>query len=51
MKHTKAWFCHRIGKYLMIDGREGSIIVASKQHAIALYLNQRDKNITYTELL
>ncbi len=59
MKHTKAWFINRVGKWICRDNQiftviketryqiNGSIKVASKSHAIALYITQSEKGTRY----
>lgn len=50
-KHTKAWFINRIGSYIIKDSQydilNQPILIASEQHANALYLTQA-ANHTYS---
>jgi len=50
-KHTKAWFINRVGSYVVKDSLkdlfQNPILIASEQHAIALYLTQA-ANHTYS---
>jgi len=53
-KHTKAWFINRIDQYLIrnmaSDLFNEPIKIASKSHAIALYISQSEKNYTYNTI-
>lgn len=53
MKHTEPWFVRRIGQYITRNGGNDlfnpPIIIASKSHAIALYISQSEKNYTYNQ--
>lgn len=52
MKHTKAWFINRVGKWMMKgNGFDHPIQIASKMHASAMFISQQDKGHVYTEML
>ena len=52
-KHTRAWFINRVGKEVVksdITLFDQPIKIASKPHAIALYVAQIEKGYNYTEI-
>lgn len=53
-KHPLRWFINRVGKELIknntADLFNDTIKVMSEQHAKALFITQKEKNYTYTEI-
>lgn len=52
-KHTRAWFINRIGKEVVkteVNLFEQPIKIASKPHALALYVAQIEKGFKYSEI-
>lgn len=53
-KHPLRWFINRVGKELIknntADLFNNTIKIMSEQHARALFITQKEKNYTYTEI-
>lgn len=53
-KHSKGWFLGRIGRQITrnesVDLFSPAITIASKHHAMALYLTQKEKGYKYSEI-
>ena len=53
-KHPLRWFVNRVGKELIknntADLFNNTVTVMSEGHARALFITQKEKNYTYTEI-